>query len=194
MTYMRRFESGRTDRTPGIETLSIEHRAEESGMNRKPKRIFMVTLATIAASVANAALFAPTASATENTWIRMDYSVGQDRCITAKTAELSPGRWDVVGEDCRFGDRNQLWDRRGAEIVKAYTNQCLDSNAAGDVYYMQCNGGNYQKWDYIQASNGTKVRNVATGMYLYTDEFGWFVTTQSDGSGRGGSWSFSGGE
>ncbi|MFF7266714.1 ricin-type beta-trefoil lectin domain protein [Streptomyces sp. NPDC008159] len=164
-------------------------------MNRKPKRIFMVALATIAASAANAALFAPTASATENTWIKMDYSVGADRCITAKSTVLSSGRWDVAVEGCRFGDRNQLWDRRGAEIVKAYTNQCLDSNAAGEVYYMQCNGGNYQKWEYRQDSAGTRARNVATGKYLCAaDEFAWDVITQSDGSFRQCAWSFSGGE
>ncbi|WP_286247058.1 hypothetical protein [Streptomyces graminofaciens] len=151
-------------------------------------------MATIAVSVVNAALFAPSARAAENTWIKMEFDPGADKCLTARTNELSSGRWGVRGEECRWGDRFQLWDRRGANIVKAYTNQCLDGNWNGEVYYMEYNGGDYQKWNYTQSGHGLLVKNAATGRLLSTDEFGWFVTTQSVDMGWTSRWEFSGGE
>jgi len=151
-------------------------------VNKTFRRTALVATATVAASVVNAALFAPTASATENTWVK---NLETGLCITADGgSSLKPA------DDCRFGDRSQLWDRRGSNIVKAYTNQCLDSNSDGDVYYLECNGGDYQKWTY--PGNGL-VRNVATGRYLGVEPgYPWVVATT--GVPTQHTWQFFGGE
>ncbi len=46
--------------------------------------------------------------------------------------------------------------------------QCLDSNHEGRAYYLECNGGNYQKWMLWRSpSTGwLQLRNVATGLCL----------------------------
>ncbi|MFI7501759.1 RICIN domain-containing protein [Streptomyces sp. NPDC049687] len=145
------------------------------------KRTLQVGVATVVASVLNAGLFAQSASAAENTWIR---NLGTGDCVTALTWSSSPR-----GSSCTFGDRSQLWDRRGSNIVKAYTNQCLDSNYNGDVYWIECNGGNYQNWQY---ESGNRVKNAQTGRYLVRQPgYGWIVTSSSPVAGQ---WEFSGGE
>lgn len=167
-------------------------------MNRIPKRISLVALTAAIASVAHAALFAPSASAAENTWVRSRAGF----CLTATSTELSSGRWLVRGGNCTNNFGSQLWDRRGSSIYKAHTNQCLDSNFAGEVYYMECNGGDHQKWHYLSADGGVRVRNVATGRYLtqyWIDDGFWGepgVRTFADpaeGDIVSSTWSFYGG-
>ncbi|MEV1174415.1 ricin-type beta-trefoil lectin domain protein [Nonomuraea sp. NPDC049784] len=139
-------------------------------MTQTFKRIMQVALATVAASAVTVGLSAPPASAAgENTWIR---SLNENRCITT---------WggDVFLDACVVGDKDQLWDRRDdATIHRAWTNLCLDSNQAGDVYYLECNNGPYQKWRYYD--NGW-VQNQATGLYLYTPNNSSIVTSISNG-------------
>nr|WP_073919988.1 RICIN domain-containing protein [Streptomyces sp. CB00455] len=53
-------------------------------------------------------------------------------------------------------------------IQNLKTGRCLDSNAAGEVYTLPCQGGNnYQHWDTYQDGSGWwKLRNTATGRCL----------------------------
>ncbi|WP_416970208.1 RICIN domain-containing protein [Streptomyces sp. 4F14] len=146
------------------------------------QRTSLVAGATIALSLAGAALFAPTASASNNTWIR---SSTTGYCITS----ASDG--SVSGQTCRFGDRSQLWDRVGSQIKRAYTNQCLDSNANGNVYWLECNGGNYQNWDYQTSGQYILAKNRQTGNWLYNiPNSGTIIAT----SRTADYWWFSGGE
>ncbi|MFE0101833.1 ricin-type beta-trefoil lectin domain protein [Streptomyces sp. NPDC059009] len=43
---------------------------------------------------------------------------------------------------------------------------CLDSNKAGKVYAIQCNGGNNQKWHETKTAGGWRLVNKATGLTL----------------------------
>ncbi|QKV97211.1 ricin-type beta-trefoil lectin domain protein [Streptomyces sp. NA02950] len=172
-------------------------------MNQKFKRTSFVALAAVAASVVNAALLAPSASAAENTWIRTTEEISGDHvCVSAINLELSPGRWAADARYCSDGARSQLWDRRGDNIKLIDTNQCLDSNEDGEVYYTECNGGSYQKWDYHSSG---QVTNRATGRYLEARawlEPDWFDytlgTTSTPGSWgdavSSNKWEFSGGQ
>ncbi|MEU2616455.1 RICIN domain-containing protein [Micromonospora sp. NPDC007271] len=46
-------------------------------------------------------------------------------------------------------------------FVNYQTGLCLDSNSAGDVYAISCNGGAYQRW-YLAGTGGRQIRNAAT--------------------------------
>jgi hypothetical protein len=46
------------------------------------------------------------------------------------------------------------------------TGKCLDSNAAGKVYTLDCNNGNYQKWDIKIITPYRELKNLATGKCL----------------------------
>jgi len=48
------------------------------------------------------------------------------------------------------------------------TNKCLDSNTAGHVYTMDCNGGDYQLWEW---NIDQSIQNVATGNCLDSNGF-----------------------
>ncbi|GEC10194.1 hypothetical protein SSP24_78490 [Streptomyces spinoverrucosus] len=150
-------------------------------MKHALKRTLQVGLATVVASVINAGLLTQSAHAAENTWIK---NLETGNCITTITWSDAPRV-----EDCRFGDRSQLWDRVGSTIRKAYTNQCLDSNYSGNVYWIECNGGNYQNWRYL---SGNRVQNAQTGMYLGVQPgYGWVITHSSPTLNE---WEFFGGE
>lgn len=95
------------------------------------------------------------ASAAENTLV---YNHGSNKCLDS--GEIAN---KTYMSSCDGNDLGQLWDRRGNNIVRAYTNQCLDSNSAGQVYWLECNGGRYQMWDF--RSDGSVV-NVATVRWL----------------------------
>ncbi|MFJ9562755.1 RICIN domain-containing protein [Streptomyces fuscichromogenes] len=149
-------------------------------MKKVFKRSLQVALTTFV-TTATMGVFATGASASENTWIK-----GNDLCITTQ------GGSGIVSDVCRSGDRTQLWDRAGSQIKKAYTNQCLDSDRNGNVYYQECNGGNFQNWDYEDAGSGlVRVKDRETGRYLVA--VGVNVSTQPSAS-QASYWQFYGGE
>ncbi|WP_217214015.1 ricin-type beta-trefoil lectin domain protein [Streptomyces sp. AC550_RSS872] len=115
-------------------------------MNRAFKRTLQVTLAAAVVAGLNVGLLSTSASAAGNTWIRGSKS---GRCL-----EANNNADKVWAAPCDWGKGAQLWSRVGSQIKRAYTNQCLDSDFNGDVYWMECNGGDYQKWEYRDAGNG----------------------------------------
>ncbi|MDX3387428.1 ricin-type beta-trefoil lectin domain protein [Streptomyces niveiscabiei] len=145
-------------------------------------RTSLVAGAAIVLSIGNAALFAPTASAAGNTWIR---SSTTGYCITAAP------NGSVSGQACRSGDLTQLWARVGSQIKRAYANQCLDSNANGNVYWLECNGGNYQNWDYQTSGQYILAKNRQTGNWLYSIPNSTTIIATSRTADY---WCFSGGE
>ncbi|WP_413802147.1 RICIN domain-containing protein [Streptomyces iranensis] len=124
-------------------------------------------------------VFAADASAANNTFIR---NLSYNQCIASFNHHAA-----LTAKYCRPGNPLYLWDRRGATIRMANTNICLDSNSAGDVYMMECNGGAYQKWTYPA---GNYVRNVKTGKYL--TQHGPAIEAWN-GKSNAGKWKFFGG-
>lgn len=155
-------------------------------MHRTGKRVFRIALATAVVSAGMGA-FATSASASDNTWIN-NYSVSGD-CIKAAADPGEP----VIEAGCDYNDLSELWSRQGQLIKRAYADQCLDSNADGKVYWLQCNGGDYQRWDYVDAGNGSvTVRDLATQKYLVMDEGG--IRTIDGPVNDLGFWYFYGGD
>jgi len=68
-------------------------------------------------------------------------------------------------------------------IKNVGTDKCLDSNRQKDVYILNCNGGNNQKWYRF----GLTLKNVATGLLLDSTTWG-VVSTNSQNFGRYQNW------
>lgn len=63
-------------------------------------------------------------------------------------------------------------------IVDRQTGRCLDSNDKGEVYALECNGGDYQKW--VGGNDGT-VRDKQTGRCLDSNEKGEVYALECNG-------------
>ncbi|MFJ9562779.1 RICIN domain-containing protein [Streptomyces fuscichromogenes] len=152
-------------------------------MKQISKRTLRVALTTFVAT-ATMGVFATSASAGDNTWIRQrDFGI----CIASGANGYVHG-----SSFCNNNDSSQLWDRVGSTIKRAYTNQCLDSNDNGDVYYLECNGGDYQNWNYLSINSygDALVQDRATGKYLYVNTGTNNIATSDNGYW----WSFYGGQ
>ena len=147
-------------------------------MKQTFKHTMRVALAAVAACAVTVGLsVSPASAAGENTWVR---NLSTFLCMATVDD-------DVRMRGCVTGDLNMLWDRRDdATIRRAFTSLCLDSADNGNVYYMQCNGGLFQKWGYLP--NGW-VQNLATGRFLDTIDITSVVTSVQSGQ----SWQFLGG-
>ncbi|MFD8717863.1 ricin-type beta-trefoil lectin domain protein [Streptomyces sp. NPDC059629] len=65
----------------------------------------------------------------------------------------------------------------GTYLMKfAGNGKCLDSNSNGDVYLLDCNGGDYQEWYEIHDSAGWVLKDKATGLVLDTGGTGGVYT------------------
>jgi hypothetical protein len=64
-------------------------------------------------------------------------------------------------------DQSLLPDAAAVNLRHKVSGECLDSNNAGEVYLLPCNGGAFQQWKVKENKDGTRVfRDVATGRCL----------------------------
>jgi hypothetical protein len=95
-------------------------------------------------------------------------------CLGADHADVV-----YVSYKCTHSSYQSWW---GAPLsvstrINVATGRCLDSNAAGKVYTLPCNGGANQKWRTISPGwddyDWLQIENVATGMCLFDNTFAY---------------------
>jgi len=93
----------------------------------------------------------------------------------------------LSGDGVDPGQSSTVWwteyrQSDGTYLMKFGNGKCLDSNSDGDVYLLDCNGGNYQKWYEIHESSGWVLKDKATGLVLDTGGTGVIYTDRQAGS------------
>ncbi|MFJ8186586.1 RICIN domain-containing protein [Streptomyces sp. NPDC096105] len=76
---------------------------------------------------------------------------------------------------CDSENASQAWFWDSGSIRNLISFLCLDSNSAGDVYMLQCNGGTYQQWS-VDGQN--RRVNKQTGRCLARTTGTYFVRTE----------------
>lgn len=120
---------------------------------------------------------------------RRIYNEQTRRCLSTNSAgavwtgrcDVPESEWYMVNPGGCCGDRfNIIW---------AYANVCLDSDYAGNVYGLGCNGGWFQSWNFLWTTQ--EFRNTQTGRCLDSDYNGRVYTLPCNG-GRYQKWGFIG--
>jgi hypothetical protein len=93
----------------------------------------------------------------------------------------------LSGDGVDPGQSSTVWwteyrQSDGTYLMKFGNGQCLDSNSDGDVYLLDCNGGDYQKWYEIHESAGWVLKDKATGLVLDTGGTGVVYTDRRGSS------------
>jgi hypothetical protein len=88
----------------------------------------------------------------------------------ASPAAPSPG---ATGAQGPADEQSLLPDAATVNLRHKISGECLDSNGAGEVYLLGCNGGAFQRWKITANKDETRVfRDVATGRCLENRERG----------------------
>ncbi|MEV6053418.1 RICIN domain-containing protein [Streptomyces sp. NPDC052107] len=100
----------------------------------------------------------------------LTYLNNRVRTINADPSQSPPLWWDEFKQS------------DGAYVMQHHmTGKCLDSNSNGDVYLLNCNGGDYQRWYESHDSSGWRLKNKATGRVLEALTTGEIRTAADEG-------------
>lgn len=114
---------------------------------------------------------------------------GWDRTVSWKNK--GTGRWLSygMGKVVTTNDDRAIswWEKKNADgtftlAFKGFGGGCLDANTKGDVYAIDCNGGNNQKWYETKTSTGWRLKNKATGQILDNTRAGGVYTNPDYGN------------
>lgn len=100
------------------------------------------------------------------------YLIVEDTHVKTVKSDEYAKRW----EEKKWGDGAwTFFSNRG------FNTGCLDSDSDGDVYVIQCNGGDHQKWYEQKTSTGWRLKNKATGRVLDSNAAGSVYTKRDAG-------------
>ncbi|HRI70720.1 MAG TPA: RICIN domain-containing protein [Polyangium sp.] len=116
-------------------------------------------------------------------------------CAVDSSDEMLDEEQDSIAEEEQALTGKQELNGGPWTWVNGVTGLCLDSNSAGSVYALGCNGGNFQRWTNKQYGTVDEIRDYATGRCLDSDYNGkvytlpcnnnnyqrWSVTAMSGG-------------
>lgn len=149
-----------------------------------------IGFAVAAAAVMTTTLFgSATASAGPEAVTDRFANYAAQQCITSNTdGGLRAGA-------CTPITRLKQWTWSGVingttTITNLGTGYCLDSNEAGHVYSLRCNGTDYQKWVVIQPAPGSAIllQNLETRRCLQQNSSGLYSTQEQDRNSRVQRW------
>lgn len=158
---------------------------------RRTRRAVSVIGSAVSLAVTLTLAMPGTASAAETAATRRDRFANFEykQCIEENSY------FNLWAQSCKINYPGQYWWWVGttntSSTLKNYTwDHCLDSNSAGDVYAIGCNGGNNQLWQIIQPAPASAVmlRNTATRLCLYQTYDGLYRTTVCDRNARTQRW------
>ena len=120
---------------------------------------------------------------------RRIYDQQTGRCLsTNSSGAVWTGRCDVPESEWFMSNPGGCCGSR-FNIIWAHANICLDSDYAGNVYGLGCNGGFFQSWEWVWTTQ--EFRNTQTGRCLDSNYNGQVYTLPCNG-GRFQKWAFIG--